>query len=161
MGNRRRSTWSGRSWPRCSWSGSTARRSPSRGRMATAWLIEVGSGEHPLAVVDGGRHRGGPAPTRPLHVVAARSRRGRTDVPRGHRSGRGRPRWRPRRRPRRPGPFRRARGARGHRDRPGAGACAAASAWLAQDDPVVRTELSDAWRVALRSYVPEPFQHLG
>lgn len=34
-------------------------------------------------------------------------------------------------------------------------------AWLAQDDPVVRDELSDAWRDALRAYVPEPFQALG
>jgi hypothetical protein len=34
-------------------------------------------------------------------------------------------------------------------------------AWLASDDPVVRAELPDAWRVALASYVPEPFRALG
>lgn len=34
-------------------------------------------------------------------------------------------------------------------------------AWLATDDPVVRAELSDAWRRALAGYVPEPFRSLG
>jgi hypothetical protein len=34
-------------------------------------------------------------------------------------------------------------------------------AWLAQDDPVVRTELSADWRYALGPYVPEPFRNLG
>jgi hypothetical protein len=34
-------------------------------------------------------------------------------------------------------------------------------AWLAEDDPVVREELSDAWRAALRAYAPEPFRNLG
>jgi hypothetical protein len=34
-------------------------------------------------------------------------------------------------------------------------------AWLAEDDPVVRDELSDGWRSALRAYVPEPFRNLG
>jgi len=34
-------------------------------------------------------------------------------------------------------------------------------AWLAGDDPVVRTTLSPAWRAALRPYHPEPFRHLG
>ncbi|MFI5259854.1 MAG: hypothetical protein ACHQ01_09650 [Candidatus Limnocylindrales bacterium] len=34
-------------------------------------------------------------------------------------------------------------------------------AWLAQDDPVVRTTLSDAWRIALADYVPEPFRNLA
>jgi hypothetical protein len=34
-------------------------------------------------------------------------------------------------------------------------------AWLVQDDPTVRTVLSDSWRRALAGYVPEPFQHLG
>lgn len=32
--------------------------------------------------------------------------------------------------------------------------------WLAQDDPVVRTVLSDEWKSVLAGYVPEPFQHL-
>jgi hypothetical protein len=32
--------------------------------------------------------------------------------------------------------------------------------WLAQDDPVVRTVLSDEWKGVLAGYVPEPFQHL-
>jgi len=32
--------------------------------------------------------------------------------------------------------------------------------WLAQDDPVVRTVLSDDWKGVLAGYVPEPFQHL-
>lgn len=34
-------------------------------------------------------------------------------------------------------------------------------AWLAQDDPVVRGEMSDAWRRELAPYVPEPFRNLG
>ena len=34
-------------------------------------------------------------------------------------------------------------------------------AWLAEDDDVVRHELSDAWREALAGYVPEPFRSLG
>jgi hypothetical protein len=34
-------------------------------------------------------------------------------------------------------------------------------AWLAQDDPVVRAELSAGWRAALGGYVPEPFRNLG
>jgi len=33
-------------------------------------------------------------------------------------------------------------------------------AWLVQDDEVVRTTLSDAWKTALGGYVPEPFRHL-
>lgn len=32
--------------------------------------------------------------------------------------------------------------------------------WLAQDDPVVRTLLSDEWKNVLGGYLPEPFQHL-
>jgi hypothetical protein len=34
-------------------------------------------------------------------------------------------------------------------------------AWLANDDPVVAGELSPAWRRALAAYVPEPFRALG
>jgi hypothetical protein len=34
-------------------------------------------------------------------------------------------------------------------------------AWLAEDDDVVRTTLSDEWRSALAGYVPEPFRSLG
>ena len=34
-------------------------------------------------------------------------------------------------------------------------------AWLAEDDPVVRGELSQAWNAALAAYVPEPFRNLG
>jgi hypothetical protein len=34
-------------------------------------------------------------------------------------------------------------------------------AWLAEDDPVVREELSPAWHAALAAYVPEPFRNLG
>ena len=34
-------------------------------------------------------------------------------------------------------------------------------AWLAEDDPVVRSTLSDGWKMALRGYVPEPFRGLG
>jgi len=33
-------------------------------------------------------------------------------------------------------------------------------AWLVQDDEVVRTTLSQAWRSLLAAYVPEPFRHL-
>lgn len=33
-------------------------------------------------------------------------------------------------------------------------------AWLANDDETVRATLSDEWRRALSSYVPEPFRHL-
>lgn len=33
-------------------------------------------------------------------------------------------------------------------------------AWLVNDDEVVRTRLSDAWKTVLRGYVPEPFRHL-
>ena len=33
-------------------------------------------------------------------------------------------------------------------------------AWLAQDDPVVAARLDDPWRRALAGYVPEPFRHL-
>jgi hypothetical protein len=34
-------------------------------------------------------------------------------------------------------------------------------AWLAEDDDVVRDELTDEWRAALAGYVPEPFRSLG
>ena len=34
-------------------------------------------------------------------------------------------------------------------------------AWLAQDDEVVRATLSEPWKRALATYVPEPFRHLG
>jgi hypothetical protein len=34
-------------------------------------------------------------------------------------------------------------------------------AWLAQDDPVVAAELPTGWRAALAGYVPEPFRSLG
>ena len=34
-------------------------------------------------------------------------------------------------------------------------------AWLADDDPVVREELSAGWKAALATYVPEPFRNLG
>ncbi len=34
-------------------------------------------------------------------------------------------------------------------------------AWLAEDDPVVREELSAGWKAALATYVPEPFRNLG
>ena len=34
-------------------------------------------------------------------------------------------------------------------------------AWLAEDDPVVRDELSEGWKAALATYVPEPFRNLG
>jgi len=34
-------------------------------------------------------------------------------------------------------------------------------AWLAEDDDVVRHELSGEWRAALAGYVPEPFRSLG
>ena len=33
-------------------------------------------------------------------------------------------------------------------------------AWLSRDDPVVRRELSTGWRLALASYVPEPFRSM-
>ena len=33
-------------------------------------------------------------------------------------------------------------------------------AWLAQDDEVVRSTLSDEWITTLRGYVPEPFRNL-
>jgi len=34
-------------------------------------------------------------------------------------------------------------------------------AWLATDDPVVRSELSGPWQPVLASYTPEPFRALG
>ena len=34
-------------------------------------------------------------------------------------------------------------------------------AWLAKEDPIVAAELSDGWRRALATYVPEPFRNLG
>ena len=34
-------------------------------------------------------------------------------------------------------------------------------AWLAQDDPVVRSELDTGWLDKLATYVPEPFRALG
>ena len=34
-------------------------------------------------------------------------------------------------------------------------------AWLAVDDPTVKTTLSDGWHASLREYVPEPFRALG
>jgi len=34
-------------------------------------------------------------------------------------------------------------------------------AWLAKDDPVVATTLDDAWKALLAGYVPEPFRALG
>ena len=34
-------------------------------------------------------------------------------------------------------------------------------AWLAQDDPVVASELPIGWRTLLADYVPEPFRNLG
>lgn len=34
-------------------------------------------------------------------------------------------------------------------------------AWLVQDDPVVAAELSGPWRRLLAEYVPEPFRNLG
>jgi hypothetical protein len=33
-------------------------------------------------------------------------------------------------------------------------------AWLAAEDQVVSATLNDAWKLALASYVPEPFRHL-
>jgi hypothetical protein len=33
-------------------------------------------------------------------------------------------------------------------------------AWLAHDDPTVRSVLSEPWLVLLAGYVPEPFRHL-
>lgn len=34
-------------------------------------------------------------------------------------------------------------------------------AWLAREDPVVRSELNDQWQQALSSYVPATFQQIG
>jgi hypothetical protein len=34
-------------------------------------------------------------------------------------------------------------------------------AWLAEDDPVVRSQLDTGWHAALAGYVPEPFRALG
>jgi hypothetical protein len=34
-------------------------------------------------------------------------------------------------------------------------------AWLAEEDPVVRSELDAGWHAALGGYVPEPFRALG
>ncbi len=34
-------------------------------------------------------------------------------------------------------------------------------AWLVKDDEIVRSLLSEQWRLVLAEYVPEPFQHLG
>jgi len=34
-------------------------------------------------------------------------------------------------------------------------------AWLAKDDPVVAATLDDPWKALLASYVPEPFRALG
>jgi hypothetical protein len=34
-------------------------------------------------------------------------------------------------------------------------------AWLAEDDPTVRSVLNDSWPQALAGYMPEPFKHLG
>lgn len=34
-------------------------------------------------------------------------------------------------------------------------------AWLAEDDEEVSARLSDEWRAALTTYVPEPFRNLG
>jgi hypothetical protein len=34
-------------------------------------------------------------------------------------------------------------------------------AWLAADDPVVRTSLPESWRAVLSGYVPEPFRMLS
>jgi len=34
-------------------------------------------------------------------------------------------------------------------------------AWLAHDDPAVKSTLSPAWEAALAGYVPAPFRHLG
>lgn len=33
-------------------------------------------------------------------------------------------------------------------------------AWLVHDDATVQAELSEAWKLALADYVPEPFRHL-
>ena len=33
-------------------------------------------------------------------------------------------------------------------------------AWLAREDPVVPTVLSDGWKAYLAGYVPEPFKHI-
>jgi hypothetical protein len=34
-------------------------------------------------------------------------------------------------------------------------------AWLAKEDPTVRSTLTDEWHRVLEGYVPEPFRHLG
>jgi hypothetical protein len=34
-------------------------------------------------------------------------------------------------------------------------------AWLAKEDPTVRSTLNDEWHRVLDGYVPEPFRHLG
>jgi hypothetical protein len=34
-------------------------------------------------------------------------------------------------------------------------------AWLAKEDPAVRSTLNDEWHRVLEGYVPEPFRHLG
>jgi hypothetical protein len=34
-------------------------------------------------------------------------------------------------------------------------------AWLAKEDPVVSSELSESWKRVLNGYVPEPFRNLG
>jgi hypothetical protein len=34
-------------------------------------------------------------------------------------------------------------------------------AWLARDDEVVRSVLSEEWKSVLAGYIPEPFRHLG
>jgi hypothetical protein len=34
-------------------------------------------------------------------------------------------------------------------------------AWLAKEDPTVRSTLNDEWHHVLAGYVPEPFRHLG
>jgi hypothetical protein len=33
-------------------------------------------------------------------------------------------------------------------------------AWLAKEDPVVGSVLSEEWKQVLAGYVPEPFQHI-
>ena len=127
-----------------------------------AWLIEVGAGEHPLAVVDRMVEQ---AIGRPLLVHSTSWRRDRDAVvltflvviaPEDIGEM----------------PSRRVGRARLARSTARAAPADIAAdqvvehalrhfAWLAQDDPVVREELSDAWRAALQAYVPEPFQHLG
>ncbi len=34
-------------------------------------------------------------------------------------------------------------------------------AWLAKEDPTVRSALNDEWHRVLSNYVPEPFRHLA